>query len=276
MSRLPGGVVTISPPPSPLAHNIEEYPPLNRQATELRKATHVRSNRQRRPRQRGPQNRQRERVLQLVREHYGPADAAELAARLGLHVTTVRFHLDSLCDRGALTRTRIARTGVGRPSTGYIAVRDQLDYQSLAKILALELGDTAQQCRRRAERAGYRWAERITAGLAPETVAAQASSDVFDRRVLMTAEVFQRMGFDPELTGPPKAVDGARTRTMRLHACLVRELAADHPEVGCALHRGLLTGLLADPKTPARSALQTELEPFVEPQLCIATVSRHD
>jgi predicted ArsR family transcriptional regulator len=227
-------------------------------------------------RPRGPQNRQRERVLQLVREHDGPADAAELAAQLDLHVTTVRFHLDALCDQGALTRTRIARTGVGRPRTGYIAVRDRLDYRSLAEILALELGDTAQQRLRRAERAGYRWAERITAGLAPETVAAQASSDVLDRRVLMTAQVFQRMGFEPQLTRPAKAVDGVRMRTMRLHACPVRELAADHPEVGCALHRGLLTGLLADPKTPARSALHTELEPFVEPQLCIATVSRRD
>jgi predicted ArsR family transcriptional regulator len=215
-------------------------------------------------------------VLQLVREHDGPVDAAELAARLKLHVTTVRFHLDALCDQGALERTRIARAGVGRPRTGYVAVRDKLDYQRLAEVLAVELGDTAQKRRRRAERAGWRWAERITAGSAPEPVAAQASSDALDRRVAMTAEIFQRMGFGPELTPPAKAVDGVRTRTMRLHACPVRELAADHPEVGCALHRGLLAGLLADPNTPARSALHTELEPFVEPELCIARVSGHD
>ena len=256
--------MTISPLPSPIADNIEEQYPLNRQCEGLTKGAIVG--------QRGPQNRQRERVLALVREHDGPVDAAELAEQCNLHVTTVRFHLDSLCDQGALARTRIARTGVGRPRTGYIAVHDQLDYRSLAEILALELGDTAQKRGRRAERAGYRWAERIRTD---STTDADAN-DALDRRVEMTAEVFQRMGFAPELTRPAKSVDGLRTRTMRLHACPVRELAADHPEVGCALHRGLLMGLLADPKTPARSGLHTELEPFVEPQLCIATVSRHD
>lgn len=41
-------------------------------------------------------NRQRERVLQLVREQDGAVDATELAARMGLHLTTVRFQPD-LC-----------------------------------------------------------------------------------------------------------------------------------------------------------------------------------
>lgn len=224
----------------------------------------MRSDRQR-------QGRQRERVLALVREHDGPADAPELAARLKLHVTTVRFHLDALCDQGALARTRIARPGVGRPRTGYVAVRDQLDYRSLAEILALELGDTTQKRARRAERAGRRWAQRITAGAVPEPIesaAAQGSSAALDTRAMMTAAIFQRMGFGSELTPPAK--HGART--IQLHACPVRELAAEHPEVGCALHRGLLMGLLGNP----RSALHAELEPFVEPELCIATVSRHD
>jgi predicted ArsR family transcriptional regulator len=105
-------------------------------------------------------NRQRERVLELVREHDGPVDAADLAARLGLHLTTVRFHLDALCSEGTVERTRIARAGVGRPRTGYLAVRERLDYQSLAGILALELGNTADKRRRRAEAAGRRWAKR--------------------------------------------------------------------------------------------------------------------
>ncbi len=74
----------------------------------------------------------RNRVLRLVREHGGAVDASELADRIGLHVTTVRFHLDALCDEGAIARTRIAPSGVGRPRTGYVAVQDRLDYQSLA------------------------------------------------------------------------------------------------------------------------------------------------
>lgn len=218
---------------------------------------------------RGPANRQRERVLQLVREHDGPVDAAELAARLGLHVTTVRFHLDTLCDQGVVARTRVTRAGVGRPRTGYVVVRGQLDYQSLAEILALELGDTVDKRRRRAERAGRRWASRLTEGFTPD---ADAPDDVLDRRAAKTTEVFHRMGFGPELTPPAKP--GART--ILLHACPVRELATAHPEVGCALHHGLLERLLDSPKGSARPLLRGELEPFVEPELCIARVIADD
>jgi predicted ArsR family transcriptional regulator len=220
-----------------------------------------------RPR-RGPHNRQRERVLQLVREYDEAVDAAELGARLGLHVTTVRFHLDALCEQGAAARTRIAPTGVGRPRTGYVAVQGHLDYHSLAEILALELGDTVEKRRRRAERAGRRWAARLAAGSTPDT----DPDGILDRRAAKTADVFQRMGFGPEVTPPEKP--GART--ILLHDCPVRELAAAHPEVGCALHRGLLAGLLNDAESSTQSVLQAELEPFVEPELCIARVIAHD
>ena len=61
----------------------------------------------------------------------------------------------------------------------------------------------------------------------------------------MVASVFARMGFGPELT--PAATSTAGTQqTIRLHACPVRDLARAHPEVGCALHRGLLQGLLTN------------------------------
>lgn len=236
---------------------------------------------------RGPQNRQRERVLELVREHDGAVDAAELARRMGLHLTTVRFHLDALCGEGVVERTRITRAGVGRPRTGYLAVRDRLDYRRLAEILALELGDTADKRRRRAEAAGRRWAEQIAAGSPREDDAGQHVPDSgrerknLEGRAAMVATVFARMGFGPELT--PAATSSAGTQqTIRLHACPVRDLARAHPEVGCALHRGLLQGLLTNAavesqaKRSPRLALQAELEPFVEPDLCLARVIAHD
>jgi predicted ArsR family transcriptional regulator len=207
-------------------------------------------------------------VLQLVREQDGPVDAAVIAARLDLHVTTVRFHLDALCEQGAVARTRIAPTGVGRPRTGYVAVQGPLDYQSLAEILALELADTVEKRRRRAERAGRRWAARLAANSTSDA----GPDEILDRRAAKTAEVFQRMGFGPELAPPAKP----GTRTILLHACPVRELAAARPEVGCALHRGLLEGLLNDAESSPRSAMRAELEPFVEPELCIARLIAHD
>ncbi|SRX94165.1 transcriptional regulator [Rhodococcus jostii RHA1] [Mycobacterium shimoidei] len=213
-------------------------------------------------RRRGPQNRQRERVLDLVRASDGPVDAVELAEQLRLHVTTARFHLERLCEQGLVYRTRVASTGVGRPRTGYVAAQEYFDYQSLAELLALELGDTVEKRRRRAERVGRRWAQRVAVGSDTDT---DAAAGTLDRGAQRTAELFRRMGFGPELT--PPATPG--TRRLLLHACPVRELAAAHPEVGCALHRGLLEGLL-DP------ALRAELQPFAEPELCIAQVIADD
>src|SRR6476646_2169826 len=112
----------------------------------------------------------------MVREHSGAIDAAELAARMKLHVTTVRFHLDALCDEGAIERTRMNRDGVGRPRTGYRAVEERLDYRILAEILAMELGETTETRARRAQRAGQQWAGRI-AGSQDDAVAAQDVPD---------------------------------------------------------------------------------------------------
>ena len=158
----------------------------------------------RRRRNRLPRNRQRERVLRIVREHGGAIDAVELASRMKLHVTTVRFHLDALCDEGAIERTRMNRDGRGRPRTGYRAVAERLDYRILAEILAMELGETAETRARRAQRAGVQWAERIAAAQ-PEAVGGQEGTDAaqagdpLDRGAVLATEVFDRMGFDAEL-----------------------------------------------------------------------------
>ncbi|ORW17983.1 transcriptional regulator [Mycolicibacter nonchromogenicus] len=223
--------------------------------------------------QRLPRNQQRERVLRLVGAANGAVDAAELAERMNLHVTTVRFHLDALCEDGAVARTRIKRDGVGRPRTGYVAVRDRLDYRSLAEILAMELGETAAERQECAERAGERWAERILAsdnGVAegPATRNGSTPDAGIDECADRIAGIFARMGFGAELTTPADGAEGQRT--ILLHSCPVREMARAHPEVSCAMHRGLLRGLLNAENGPGGTA---ELEPFVEPEMCIARVA---
>ena len=245
-----------------------------------------------RRRDRLPRNRQRERVLQMVRAHGGAIDAVELASRIGLHVTTVRFHLDALCDEGAIERTRIYRDGVGRPRTGYRAVVERLDYRILAEILAMELGETTETRARRAQRAGQQWAGRI-AGSKSEADAAQDVTeaevgDPLDRGAVLATEVFNRMGFDPELAAESEPMASlsadskqivGRERVIRLRACPVRDLARAHPEVGCGIHLGLLQGLLdhaaaagGQPDT-RKQGLSARLDPFVEPELCIARLN---
>lgn len=222
----------------------------------------------------GPRHRQRQRILELVREHDEALDAAELASETGLHMTTVRFHLDALCSEGVVERTRITRAGVGRPRTGYRPVRERLDYRSLAEMLALELGDTADKRRSRAAAIGRRWAKRIVANSAHIDAAPQEVSDsagpgeTLEDRATMVAAVFARMGFGPELTPAASSTTGDQ-RTIRLHECPIRDLARTHSEVACALHQGLLEGLLPDP-------IHAEVEPFVEPELCLARVIARD
>ncbi len=243
-----------------------------------------------RRRDRLPRNRQRERVLQMVRAHDSAIDAVELASHMKLHVTTVRFHLDALCDEGAVERTRMNRDGVGRPRTGYRSVDERLDYRILAEVLAMELGETVETRTRRARRAGQHWASRI-ADSRGETVAGQdgpdtgEASDSLNRAAALATGVFNRMGFDPELAAesePMSSLSGdreqviGRERVIRLHACPVRDLARAHPEVGCGVHLGLLEGLLSQaaaadgPPDAHEQGLSARLDPFVEPELCLA------
>lgn len=239
-----------------------------------------------------PRNRQRERVLRTVREHGGVVDAVELAALMKMHVTTVRFHLDVLCDEGVIERTRISRGGVGRPRTGYRAVEERLDYRALAEILAMELGETVATRARRAQRAGQQWAARIAASTG-DAEGKQQDSDANDeldrlgRGAVLATEVFSRVGFEPELAAesePSASLSTeseqvlGRERIIRLNSCPVRDLARAHPEVGCGVHLGLLQGLLdraaaADEGGDQGEAVTARLEPFVEPELCIARLA---
>ena len=274
------------------AVNIEEVYPLNIRMVRRLVTEETDSKAGGRRRDRLPRKRQRERVLQQVRAHGGAIDAVELASRMGLHVTTVRFHLDALCDEGAIERTRINRDGVGRPRTGYRAVEERLDYRILAEILAMELGKTAEARGQRAQRVGVQWAARIARS--QESVAYQDIAgptpvdDPLDRGAVLATEVFDRMGFAPELAADSEPVASlsadseqvvGRERIIRLRACPVRDFARAHPEVGCGIHLGLLQGLLdhaaADGGKPdaQNQGLSTRLDPFVEPELCIARLN---
>lgn len=239
-----------------------------------------------------PRNKQRERILRMVREQESVVDAVGLAARTGLHVTTVRFHLDALCEEGMITRTRLSRAGAGRPRMGYLAFEERMDYQMLAEVLAMELGETVPIRATRAQHAGRLWADRMTtappqvgATVGADAGAEAESGDALDQAARLATEVFERMGFDPELDTVSHATTSLRTdnqqvlgreRVIRLRACPIRDLARAHREVGCGVHLGLLQGLLAgaagtvDRTEQSLPAMSAQLEPFVEPELCLA------
>lgn len=202
-------------------------------------------------------SRQRRRLLELLRAAEAPRDAQELGAATGLHVTTVRFHLDLLRRAGLVDSHSQPRGTRGRPRTVYAAVNhaEAGGYPALARLLAAHLADTPEARAVRAEQAGMDWAAEFTAetDLSPQVDAYEAARTV--------TRLFAELGFDPELVGD----EG--DRQIRLHACPFRDAARANPEVVCSVHLGLLRGTLTRLGTPPTTA---KLLPFVEPELCLA------
>lgn len=171
------------------------------------------------------------RVLAAVRDAGAGVTAAELAVLLGLHVTTVRFHLDRLAADGLVAGRAVPSGGRGRPCMVYQAVRvPDARAGMLAALADAAAGDGAVA--ERAQRAGERWAEGLDVeGLDP---------------VAALAAVFTELGFAPVPTESGLA----------LRACPFLEDARRHPEVVCGVHRGLAIGIAR------RAGASIELRPF--------------
>jgi predicted ArsR family transcriptional regulator len=205
---------------------------------------------------------QRRRLLGLLQEADAPADAHELAARTGLHLTTVRYHLDVLRRAGLVDSRSRRRAGAGRPRTVYSPVRtpESGGYPTLTRMLAAQLADTPEQRVAQARKAGLAWAAELMAG--PDG----SPTGVEDPARVVTG-IFADLGFDPELVGDRSAGE------IRLHACPFRTAARADPDVVCSVHLGLLRGTLDGLGTPET---EVRLLPFVEPDLCLALLSTVD
>lgn len=202
----------------------------------------------------------RRRLLEVLRAAAGPLDVHQLAAAVGLHVTTVRFHLRVL-ERAALVRPAApAAGGPGRPRKLYTAIpaaEAKEGHRQLAEVLAGLVAVDAEDGPRRAEAAGRRWAD--------EQVP-HAEHLAWDGGIHRVAELFDRLGFAPRI------VDVAgHGRQLELDACPFRDVARAFPQVVCSVHLGLLRGALArlGQGTVADTA---DMRPFVAPELCIADV----
>lgn len=198
----------------------------------------------------------RRRLLALLAQADHPQDAHQLAAATGLHVTTVRFHLQIL-EQADLVVSRVGpRAGAGRPRTVYTARTpgETVDgpYRELAALLAAHLDATPEGRSARAERAGVSWAGDLLAG-GPVADVSEAATEV--------NRLCSELGFDPQLV----AGDGGWR--IRLRACPFRPVARAYPDVVCSVHLGLIRGALDRVGAPP---LEARLVPFVEPELCVA------
>lgn len=208
----------------------------------------------------GRQDSRRGRVLRLLRDAGGPMAIAEIAERLGIHVNTARFHLESLVSTGQVERTTADSGGPGRPPQLFQAAR-RMDptgarhFRMLADVLA-EAINTAPDPGGRVLEAGRLWGRR-QASTSTETGAAAEPAEPGGRLMRLLDE----LGFAPERAG------GDDEPRIGLRQCPFLELAVSRSEVVCPVHLGLMQGAMqawGSPITVER------LEPFVEPDLCMA------
>ena len=182
------------------------------------------------------------RVLATLRDAGRALTLGELQERTGLHPNTLRGHLDAIVAGGNASRIASRSGGRGRPAWSYLA--REPEYAALAMALASGLdrgpatdadpdsepsdseGNGEAQARAldpAAVRGGRAWGEQLRSQLG-------AVEDGRERVLLALAHT----GFAPQ-------ADGDR---VTLHACPILEAARSHPAVVCAVHLGLIEGVL--------------------------------
>ncbi len=198
----------------------------------------------------------RKAVLRAIREASSPLSVAEVAEDVGLHVNTVRGHLELLVHLGVVTRETERGGGRGRPRILYALAPGepvhQDAYKTLATALANELSILGQPDQRSVDEAGLLWAEALVSEgrLHPTPSAEEAVEQV--------TQLFSDLGFDA--TTEPL---GDR---IYLRACPYAAIRDAFPGV-CDIHLGLLRGSL----TAVGSQLSVDrFDVDARPGLCVA------
>jgi predicted ArsR family transcriptional regulator len=182
----------------------------------------------------------RERVLDALRASGRALRLSEVCAQVSLSPNPVRSHLARLADDGLVRVDHEAPHGPGRPAALYSALPAEPEegaaYRTLAGLLGRTLATVATPSV--AGQAGRDWARTL---LDRRRDAGRA--DVADA-VDLVVELFDEGGFAPRVT-PDR-------RTVELYRCPFISLAVEQPEVVCAVHLGLVRGVLDeldDPRT---------------------------
>ncbi|MGZ4515259.1 MAG: helix-turn-helix transcriptional regulator [Mycobacterium sp.] len=201
------------------------------------------------------------RVLEVLQDSGTQLNVNDVAARLGLHPNTVRFHLDSLVSDGQVEHVELDRKGPGRPALMFCAVR-QMDrggtrhYRLLAEILAVAFAGE-RDASAKALAAGRAWGHKLDSSLEAVPTDPASADEAIDHLVNMLDE----LGFAPER----RAADGEQQ--VGLRHCPFLELAENRTAVVCPVHLGLMQGAMEAWGAPVSV---DRLDAFVEPDLCVA------
>lgn len=223
--------------------------------------------------------------------------AQELADVVGLHLTTVRFHLDQLVAAGLLTSVQAPPSGAGRPRKLYALPGLRLSsprdpealeaYAALSEIVARatppgpgDPSDVGEVPGRLVIESGNRPLDRTPAAL--EQSGREWARDHVSRLVSRVGErspattpgawlgkvgavidLLVGWGHAPEV----RTAAGAREVDILLRDCPFMALAKDSPQMVCGVHRGLLRGAL---DALGEETADLDLQPLVDHRTCRA------
>lgn len=193
-------------------------------------------------------------MLDDLRTQQRPVTLAALSASTSLHPNTVREHLDTLVRSGLATRARQQPHGRGRPAWTYeatTAATEESGYASLAVVLSSALALTSDRPGRDAEIAGMVWGRDLARG---RGAAATTAASARDRAV----EILDDLGFEPRQ-------DPTAPSSVLLTRCPLLDAARRNPRVVCAVHLGMLRGVLRE---YGADDTGSALEPFAVPGAC--------
>lgn len=197
-------------------------------------------------------SRSRAALLDTVLDQPG-STLAELAAATGLHVNTVREHLEALERGGLVEKEAAAPRGRGRPAWLYRAVEpgEHSEYAGLATALAAAIHRSSKQPGRDAVAAGVDWGHDLARAKGDPTAPGRPAA----RRQVVA--LLADMGFAPE--------PDERHTVARLTRCPLLDAALRYPDVVCGVHLGIVRGALEE---YGADGARTRLLPFSEPGAC--------
>ena len=206
----------------------------------------------------------RYRLYRYLRLSGRPVPVRELSTRLSLHPNTLRPHLRRLEEAGLVASEVHRGATVGRPQVMYAAVdreeREGRDYRLLADILAGLV--TGARRRDRAQAIAREWGAYLVGRSVPKPGARTTTGP----NLAILQEALAEAGFDPRFRRR-----SAKIVEISLRDCPFRDLLDEHRDLACAVHRGLLEGMLA----ASRPSLEmTEFEPLAERSTVCRLVAR--
>lgn len=211
----------------------------------------------------------RAQLIELLRGSTLPRSIADLAEAMGVHVNTVRFHLDTLTADGRVERVLGKASGPGRPPASYrlsagMHPYGPTNYRLLARMLTSNLAASATSPARTATDLGRTWGPTLLdeSNATPAIASSGAAPRVSKKTALARmVDVLTDLGFEPEQRA------GSRTVKIRLRHCPFIDLVDEHAEIICSLHLGLMQGAFGSMKAPVTV---DRLVPFEQPDLCVA------